>query len=65
MYSSVIGVSHDASHINPVDLGIEQEAVESGKVKMFEAFPNESVDRERLIAYLLEQEMEVKTLVQN
>ena len=32
---------------------------------MFEAFPNEEEDRNRLISFLLENKMQVSTLVQN
>ena len=53
----VIAVSHDASRFD--------EKYDKDRVNLFEAFPNEEEDRIRLMSYLLENEMEISTLVQN
>ena len=55
--TKVIAVSHDASRF--------EDKVDPDKVIMFEAFPNEEEDRNRLISFLLQNKMQVSTLVQN
>lgn len=59
--SKVIAVSHDASRFERTEMGI----LNHDKVIMFEGFPNEEEDRNRLISFLIANEMKVGTLVQN
>ena len=58
--TKVIAVSHDASRFED-----RIAAADKDKVIMFEAFPNEQEDRNRLISFLLQNKMQVSTLVQN
>lgn len=55
--SKVIAISHDASRF--------EDKFDNDRVSFFEAFPNEEEDRIRLISYLISNDMQVSTLVQN
>ena len=58
--TKVIAVSHDAGRFED-----RIAAADKDRVIMFEAFPNEQEDRNRLISFLLQNKMQVSTLVQN
>lgn len=51
----VVAVAHDASRF--------EEKVDPEKVSLFEAFPNEEEDRNRLISYLVANNMQVGALI--
>ena len=53
----MVAVAHDASRF--------EEKVDPDRVSLFEAFPNEEEDRNRLISFLVSNNMQVETLVQN
>ena len=55
--SGVVAVSHDASRF--------ESKVDKERVSLFEAFPNEEQDRNRIVSYLIANDMQVATLVQN
>ena len=55
--SEVVAVSHDASRF--------ESKVDKERVNLFEAFPNEEQDRNRIVSYLLANNMQVATLIQN
>ena len=53
--SGVVAVSHDASRF--------ESKVDKDRVNLFEAFPNEESDRNRIVSFLLANDMQVATLV--
>ena len=53
--SHVVAISHDASKF--------EERFDSEKVSLFEAFPNEEEDRNRIISFLKAKNMQLTTLV--
>ena len=55
--TKVVAVSHDASRF--------EDRFDKDRVSFFEAFPNEEEDRNRLISFLVANQMQVSTLVQN
>jgi len=55
--TKVVAVAHDASRF--------EDKVDTGRVSLFEAFPNEEEDRNRIVSFLLSNQMQVATLVQN
>jgi len=55
--SGVVAVSHDATRF--------ESKVDKERVSLFEAFPNEEQDRNRIVSYLLANDMQVSTLIQN
>ena len=52
-----MAVSHDASRF--------ESKFDKERVSLFEAFPNEEQDRNRIVSYLIANDMQVATLVQN
>ena len=55
--TKVVAVAHDASRF--------EDKVDKSRVSLFEAFPNEEEDRNRLISFLIANEMQIESLVQN
>lgn len=55
--NKVIAVSHDALRF--------EDKVDKERVSLFDAFPNEEEDRNRIVSFLRSNEMQVSSLIQN
>ena len=51
-------MAHNAEHVLS-----QQQFSNSDKIKAFDGFPNEQEDRNRIIAFLKEKDLKVKTIV--
>ena len=54
----LVAMAHNAEHVLS-----QQQFINSDKIKAFDGFPNEQEDRNRLIAFLKEKDLKVKTIV--
>lgn len=55
----LVAMAHNAEHV------LKHQQLENDKITAFDGFPNEQEDRNRLIAFLKEKNLKVKTIVQN